>query len=357
MKKNPNLPPNPRGGWSQSVAVLEQAVIAPPVKAGGLVIEAAVFDAEGVAHPYATTWRRDRPITVPPKSRPQTKSRLKGTWLFAGVLYHHFGHFQVESIARLWALRRFRDDLDGIVFISRDGTGEIKPFEKAYLRQLGCELPICVCVQPTQAERLIIPGQGLGLGSIAGGTRIFRRFVAEDFAQNVAQCGSSKLFISRSKQPSDKGGFIGEAVLDERMRVAGFEVFWPEEHSIEAQIARYKAAKRIVALDGSALHLFAMVARKDQELAVILRRERIASRSLRRQLVRFSGREPVVINALGGKAEPIVGKKRLISELDFVHIGRVLKRRGFLTRRYDWRALEEGELTQIIAEQSLARGS
>lgn len=357
MKNNPNLPPNPRGGWSQSVAVLEEAVIAPPSKADGLVIEAGVFNAAGQPHPYATTWRRDRPITVPPNTPPRAKTRLNGTWLFAGVLYHHFGHFQVESIARLWALRRFRDELDGIVFISRDGTGEIKPYEKAYLRQLGCDLPISVCIQSTRAERLIVPGQGLGLGTIAGGTRIFRRFVAEDFAQGIAPKGPPKLFISRSRQPSDRGGFVGEAVLDARMRAASYEVFWPEAHGIEEQIARYRAAKRIISLDGSALHLFAMVARKNQELAIILRRERIASRSLRRQLGRFSGRDPVVINALQGETEPVLYRRRLISELDFAHIGRVLKRRGFLKRGYNWGPLDEGELTKIIAEQDLPRNT
>lgn len=352
MTKNPTLPPNPRGGWSQSVVQLKPALIAPPESSRGLILRTAVFDENGRPEPYAATWRRDVPITEVPDSPPRAGQRLDGQWLWGGVLYHQFGHFQVESIARLWALRRFRDEIMGILFVARDGNTQVLDYEKRYLELLGCDAPIRVCQVPTEVESLIVPGQGFGLGSIAGGTRVFRRFISEDFAKDIAPEGAPDLFISRSRQPLEKGGFIGEEVLDARMREAGYDVFWPEAHDLDTQIARYKAARRVVALDGSALHLLAMVARKTQKIALVLRRERIASRSLRRHLMRFSGVAPVTINALRGETEPVLGKKRSIDELDLAHVGRVLKRRGFLRKSHEWGPLQLEELARVSADHS-----
>lgn len=136
------------------------------------------------------------------------------------------------------------------------------------------------------------------------------------------------------------------------MEEAGYTVFWPEEHGLEEQIARYKAAQRVVALDGSALHLFAMVARAEQKAAVILRRERVASRSLRRHMAAFMGAKPLTINALSEGAEVSLGKKRAISALDFEMIGRLLKRHGFIKRGVAWGPLTEAELDLISAGES-----
>jgi len=352
VTKNPTLPPNPRGGWSQSVVTLKPALIAPPESSKGLILRSAVFNVTGQPEPYAATWRRDVPITEAPDRPPRPGQRLEGQWLWGGVLYHQFGHFQVESIARLWALRRFRDDIEGVLFVARDGNTQLLDYEKRYLELLGCDLPIKICEVPTEVQSLVVPGQGFGLGSIAGGTRVFRRFISQDFARDIAPEGAPDLFVSRSQQPLEKGGFIGEEVLDVRMRDAGYDVFWPEDHDLDTQIARYRAAKRIVALDGSALHLLAMVAGKDQKVALVLRRPRIASRSLRRHLTRFSSVAPVMINALRGETEPVLGKKRSIDELDLAHVGRVSKRRGFLRKSQDWGPLQLEELARINADRS-----
>lgn len=344
MTHDATLPPSPQGGWSQSVVTLSHALVVPPAKARKRVLNTGVFDSEGAFCHHAALWRRDECITLPPKPA-AAKQKLKGTWLWGGMLYHHFGHFQVESTARLWAIKRFASEIEGIVFTPRDvkAGAELAPYQVEYFRHLIGDVPIKILTKPTEVEELVVPGQGFGMGRIAGGTRVFRRFIDSQFAKDVPSEGSKKLFISRSKQGLDKGGFVGEAVLDARMEAAGYSVFWPEEHSVTEQIAHYKAASHVVALDGSALHLFAMVGKKSQAVALILRREKIASRSLRRHLHRFMAREPLVIKALQDGDLVQDSKKRLISELDFDAIGRALKRGGFVARKHPWGPLEEGE--------------
>lgn len=351
MSRAPTDPPSPSGGWSQSVRTYEGARVVPPCGRDGRILYTGVFDREGALLLMAATWRRDALITLAPDWPETAGARLAGQWLWGGVLYHHFGHFQMQSLARLWAMRRYRGEIAGVVFVT-PGQAELLPFARDYLRLLIGDVPVRVLTDVTDVERLVVPGQGFGLGKIASGTRVFRRFVAAEFAREIAAEGPQDLFVSRSRQPLDRGGFVGEELLDARMAAAGYTVFWPEEHGLQEQIARYKAARRIVALDGSALHLVAMVARGEQKAAVILRRERVASRSLRRHMAAFMGAKPLTINALRDGSEVSFGKKRAISALDFEVIGRLLKRHGFIKRSLDWGPLTQAELDVISADHS-----
>lgn len=350
MRLDATQPPSPRGGWSQAVIELADARIVPPQQIDVRILQTAVFDRTGKDVAQAATWRREERITLPPENLPQAAGELAGKWLWGGVLYHHFGHFQMQSLARLWALNRFeKGALEGVLFVTR-GQPELLGFEAEYLRLLGVDLPVKVLTQVCDVAHLVVPGQGFGLGEIARGTRVFRRFIANNFAQEIEPEGPEKLFISRALQPLDKGGFVGEELLDARMEEAGYCVFWPEQHSLSVQIARYKAAKRVVALDGSALHLFAMVARPEQKAAMILRRARVASRALRWHMTSFMKAKPLAINALAEDADTVVGKKREISELDFDLIGRLLKRHGYIERSQDWGPLSAAELALISAD-------
>lgn len=329
---------------------LVSARIAPPPQAKGKYLKTAVFDSEGRPCASAATWRRDECLTIPPSQPPTAMARLTGRWLWGGVLFHHFGHFQVESLARLWALSD-AEPLDGIIFVERQKKGRLLPFEQEYLKLLQCDLPVKLCAEPTEVERLVVAGQGFGLGGISKATDRFKNFIATRFAKDIAPNGSDKLFISRSKQPLEKGGFVGEAILDTRMAAAGYEVFWPEEHSLSAQIARYKAARQIVSFDGSALHLLAMLGNPNQKVAIIQRRSRISSRGLRTHIESFTGKEPVLINAFYTETEPLFGNKRLISDLDLEKLGTALKSKGLIDTTLPWGPLYENELAQIETEE------
>ena len=86
-------PPNPKGGWSQSVREYERARVVPPQELDGRILYTGVFDSEGVLLPMAATWRRDELITYALDLPAEAEAQLAGKWLWGGVLYHHFGHF------------------------------------------------------------------------------------------------------------------------------------------------------------------------------------------------------------------------------------------------------------------------
>ncbi|MDP7150972.1 MAG: FkbM family methyltransferase [Paracoccaceae bacterium] len=325
-------PPSPSGGWSERIETVENARVIPPVTSE-LVQEAGVLRADNSYCAIGALWRNKRPITTRPRNAAPATQKLDGTWIWGGVMWMHFGHFLVESTSRLWALDQVQD-ADGIVFIpKRPRVGDkLVSYQTDFVKLMGSDLPIRIVTEPTEVEKLVVPGQGFGLGQIVDGTQAYRAAVHANFAADVEAKGEKKLYISRSKIGFRKGALIGEERLEGYLSEQGYDIFHPEEHDLRSQISRYKAASHIIAAEGSAVHLFAMVARPDQKLAVIARRNSGATDQIERHVHSFSGTPPVPINALKRTWMP-VGKTRKrmgLGEINMSSVRSQLIRAGFI---------------------------
>lgn len=352
---DPDNQPLPSGGWSERILTLADACVVPP-KISAMIQPAGVLYSDGSYCPEGALWRKYRPITTAPEPPQQIKHQLRGRWLWGGVLWVHFGHFLVESSSRLWALSQVEEDIRGILFVpKRPSVGkEVRGYQREFLDLFGTDLPIKVVTQPTRIQELVVPGQGFGLGKITQGTRRFRETVHSRFAKEIAPEGPEKLYISRSKLGLGKGGLLGEEQLETLLEAEGYEIYHPQDHSLSHQIARYKAAKQVVAADGSALHLFAMVGRSDQQVAMILRRNSGANNLLAKNVASFCKCNPVIIGGL--RAEWVPQNKQRSSrlsfgELDHHVIGTTLARLGFISRDAKWTALTAQERQQILKEK------
>lgn len=353
-KRDPTTPPDPSGGWSASVRVVSGAVVVPHEMAGH-DLYCGVFTGEGRYVPRAATWQRDELITLAPDFVSDPVDALEGEWLWGGVLYGHFGHFLVETASRLWAVPRLREHLRGVVFVEKYSSERsgLPAYKAEYFQLLVGDLPMCILRVPTRVETLHVPGQGFGLGRISKGTRVFRRFVAEHFASDVEPEGPENLFITRSQLALDREGFVGEAIFDDRMERAGYEVFCPEKHDLRTQVSRYRAARRIVGMDGSAFHLFGLVAKADQNVGVILRRQKGRSRAMRWQIESFAGRSPHVIDTLKKNRDWVMGKKAMIQDFDMERAGAQMKAAGLIPPDADWGPLTPEEEAVVAEELAL----
>lgn len=291
--------PSPAGGWSETIVTVPKALIV-PTSGKGTVQAGGVFDADRAFVPQAVHWRRGRPLLEPirPRRLPAKPDEvLPGRWMWGGLLLNHFGHFLTESTPRLWALPDLAGKIDGLVFLHKRNA-EVIRLHTAFLAMLGCDLPIRVIDRPTEVEELHIPGQGFGLGRITLGTPRFRDLFRDRFARDIAAEGPERLYISRSALGPKRGGVIGEPMIEEHLARHGYEVFHPQHHPIEVQVARYRAAKEIIALDGSALHLAAFCASEGQRVAMIRRRNSSVSNTIVLHLASFTGNRPAVIDAI-----------------------------------------------------------
>ncbi len=284
---------------------------------------------------------------------PKDAERLPGRWLWGGVLWRYFPHFVTESVTRLWALEHLDEkEFEGILFTPKNPNAEGPPpsFQEDFLKLMGCSLPIREVREPCVPDELYVPGQGFGLGDISRGTDRFIEAMALRFGQDIAPEGPEKLYISRSQLGPNRGALLGEERLEALIEAEGYEVFHPQAHPLAVQVARYKAARKIVAAEGSALHFLAFVARPEQHVAMILRRRSGATRHISAHLESFSGRAPVWIETLRRTWMPEgeVRKRLAIGEPDFAAVQDALIKHGFIERGAVWQQPDAGEMQDLL---------
>ncbi len=338
-----DTPPDPEGGWSHEIRTLKGAIVRAP---GGSekFSPAGVMRADGSDMPEAAVWIGNRRSTRPFRRPERVAEEISGTWLWGGTLWNYFAHFIVESSGRLWGLDRLRPQPDGILYIPRRHSREdgLAAFQKGFYAALGITLPIRVVRDSARVERLIVPGQGFGLGAISAGTAPFRAWIHANFGKGIAPDGPERLYISRSLMGAGRGRLIGEDRIGTDLTREGYEVFHPQKHAIATQIARYKAAKRVVAAEGSALHLFAFVGRPDQAVAVIPRRRSRATAHLLSQLTSFTGTAPTVLKVLREVWQPVHSRRKRLAagEPDLPLLQAGLRAAGFIGDGPQWAPLD-----------------
>ena len=348
--------PDPDQGWSRQLRRVADARIVPSTTRD-MPLPMGVYAANGEPVPEAVTWRHDRPVTVAPATSGATAARLAGRWLWGGVLFDHFGHFVMETAARLWAAHGAAGDVRGLCLVPRipGRRFDLKPFQADFLAAFGITLPVTVLRAPTLVDELVVPGQGLGLGRICRGTAEMRAAVAAHLAPDVRADGPERLYVARLGLPVRTAGILGEDVLARHLEAEGYQVFCPEQHDIATQIARYRAARQILVADGSAGHLLALVARPDQRIGYILRRSGRAG-GPEAHIAAYSGARPVAVDAIARQWLPVSKTARGLShaEPDFPRLQAALAAAGFVRAGQPWPALPPGRAEAILEAAGLA---
>lgn len=360
VKSDPTQEPSPEGGWSEEIITLAQAHVVPP-DVSSFVQPAGVLYQDGTYCSQGALWRRYRPITTQPDRPNPPGPMLKGRWLWGGVLWAHFGHFLVESTARLWALAELHRPVDGVLFIPKrpEPNADIRGFQRDFIHCIAPDLPIKLVKSAVQVQELVVPGQGFGLGNIISGTSKFRNAIHAQFARDVKPEGPKRIYLSRSKLGLGKGGLVGEEELESRLASEGYEIFHPQDHSLNVQLARYKAARDIVAADGSALHLYAMVGRPDQKVAMIMRRQSGANLQLVRNVQAFCKCDPLAIDALRTEWLPIAkqrSSRMSYGELDHRVIGTALAKGGFISSTSEWQPVVGRARRVMLRKKGIREG-
>lgn len=328
---------------------------------GGARRAAGLFDAQAKFLPEGHCWRSaGAPITVPPvpPEIDEPVERLEGRWLFGGLFYAHFGHFLVESSTRLWAADKIAD-LDGVIFYPKQRMTHEWRYLRGMVPFLGLSglghLKIRAPQRPVIIDELFTPPPGFGMGEMMAGRPEYRDWVQRALGRDVAPLGAEDIYVSRAHLPTKRGSIFLETRVEALMAEAGYHIFHPQELPLELQIAQWKAAKRIVGLDGSALHLAAMLVGPDTKVALINRAPSENIIDYITQFRHFAGVEVTRIDALAGywapEGQPLV-KREVQSRLDFPAAGQALAKAGFLADGDSWTDPPEAEIAAEVAEYS-----
>jgi hypothetical protein len=223
-------------------------------------------------------------------------NHFPGHHVFCGMLQNeHFGHFITESLSRLWAFDQLSPKFDTAVFYLRDRQRPIAPFVFETLGILLPHINLLFADRPMRFDTLAVPQQlaNRDNGFIYGhplNIEMFRRLrqnsggpARKIGAMRGYMSGSrqvqndelpKKVYVSRSRLSRRQGGILSDQLIDHHMVREGYTVIYPETMSISEQLAIYAAAEKLVFSEGSALHLYALVANAKQSVFVIWRRTR-----------------------------------------------------------------------------------
>jgi len=340
----------PSGPFAGTILHLPQAFVIPE-RDNDAKFATGVLTSDGSWCALSQVWIRARQSTRAPTLQPgEPIEELPGRHLFAGHFRPHFGHFLVECTARLWAIDHV-PAVDSILYIPYRGDpsrGVVS--HQDIFRLLGIEAPVRIWPGAVRVEDLVVPELGFGWGDRYAGSPAYRAFMQGRLA-HVAPEGSERLYISRAKLLAKRGGVLGESVIETAMERAGFEVFYPELHPVAVQIARYKAARQIVGLDGSALHLAGFVVRPETKVTMILRRSRANISGYRLQFQGFAGIALTGIDAVrtdwvSGEADRV--DYQSVGELDFAHLFDRLRALGHLPQNLHPDIPTQPEITAML---------
>lgn len=348
--------PEISGGLGDDIRLVEGALVVPPAKGLGnqSVQKSGVLTPEGRLVEDSVTWRGPNPVTIAPAMPTGEIAELKGTWMFLGPLFGHFGHFLVESICRIWAFDRLRDQIDGVIYVPKfqNRPDHVANVYRPFLQALGVTAPMLNLEDPTRVERLFVPRQGFGMFQMIEGAPEYRDYVRRFAGKGIEPAGAEKIYISRSALPAIRGSVLCEKRLEAYLEAEGYTVFHPQKHSFDAQIAAYRAARQIVGVDCSPLHLLALVGDAGQKVGVIARRDGDLDQYFARQIRAFQGAEAHAINHLTRnwiEADATRPSRTSWGEVDFPALHRSLLEAGLISDPRPWAALTPDELADEVS--------
>lgn len=270
---------------------------------------------------------------------------LDGPVLFAGLAPQQFGHVLLTSLGRLWALERLPRDTT-LYFVSKKAA---RPRSYQHLRPalqlFGIGNPVVVSRDPLRIDRAYLASDLFGEAHDGRGAPQFHDWVDRRLPPPGPVDAGRSVYVTRSRLGPGAGRFACEDYLEALLRDQGYEVFAPERHDLATQVRTFQQAGRLIFAEGSALHLYGLVARQRQKVAVVQRRIELPP-LIEAQLTDRTGVRVEFINAIREVYwPPVPGDHYSIAILDFERLENALARAGMISKQKTaWTAPDDNAL-------------
>ena len=169
--------------------------------------------------------------------------RLEGEYLFGGYLFRHYGHFLIETLSRLYALRQCAPA--PIIFSSTHR--EIMPWQQYIFKLLCPNYPIIILKRPAVVSQLVLASPGFVMPDNVAPEQIEALGVLP-----APPLNKKKIWLSRGCYIG--GGLLNERALEPLLASLGWEIVHPQFLSIRKQVALIASSAQVAGLDGSAFH-------------------------------------------------------------------------------------------------------
>lgn len=181
-------------------------------------------------------------------------------YVYAGRYVHHFGHFLVETLSRLWP---WREGLPARTRLVVHGDGDpavwfTTPFARAAFSALDLGPDDVLHVdRPLRFERLLVPGQAFVPGARAH--RVFgemTRRMGERLTRGLppAPRTDRPAFMAKTRLIGGVSHLVNEEEVVERLASRGVEIVHPQEMSLAAHVRFLEGRRTISGWVSSAHH-------------------------------------------------------------------------------------------------------
>lgn len=194
-------------------------------------------------------------IPADPACYPPPRGSLHDETIYGGVFFEHFGHFLVETLARLWYAAD-HPDLP-VMFIRPSGspTPKLRLWQRDILDLLEIRNPIEFVTDPVLVPRLHLPDIGYRYPDRFHPQHV--RFLGR--YQGPAQIQGHRLWLSR--RLNKKGcHLVNSEIVERRLTAAGWNVITPETMPLREQLDEISRASHISGEEGSAFHTAILLA-------------------------------------------------------------------------------------------------
>ena len=180
------------------------------------------------------------------------RRHVDGTAIYAGVLDRHFGHFVLESLARLWPAR-LHPELPIVWSVESWRRGPVvrgyRSWQAEILGLLGISNRPVFVAQATTFDELLIPTPGYVMEEFFHPTH--RDFLG---VLDHAPVDGRKTWLSRANLSPGVSQSRSASLLDRRLADAGWTIVHPQELSVTEQVEAIATSERLAGEQGSAFH-------------------------------------------------------------------------------------------------------
>lgn len=221
-----------------------------------------VYDSAGVFCPCSAMRAGDL-TPYPAQAINGNSEYFNESVIYGGVAYFHaYGHFLLESTARLWFVLQNSEDTRPVVFIP---VGKPERYME-FFDLLGISRKRLIFInRPVRFKEIAVPEMS---SHLEGGYTEEFMLPFRKAVENVPAEKYDKIYLTRRR--FEFGNVCGEEILEKIFKANGYKIVSPERLSVKRQIALMKGAKSVVSVLGSATHN-AIFCKKGTECVILNR--------------------------------------------------------------------------------------
>jgi hypothetical protein len=192
--------------------------------------------------------------------------------IYGGPLFRHFGHALSESIHRLWPRFASKELAGAKVAFSVINNTKVMPYVVEALNLHGISRSEVIRIdEDIRFRRLFVGPQAR---QMAGPTLIpgYQKMLDSSLERRLPPPGGGRhLYVSRLHH-HHTGSFFGESFVETALAAEGFEIIYPEHHTVTELVTMLRASSVAVFAEGSAIHALELCGSATPAVFVIGRR-------------------------------------------------------------------------------------